>query len=141
MKKPKGSLKCRNRPYVLKVKCRIPKKSLSSKKIFWATDPRVVRMPRWKNFVKSFRESTRAARRVKLYLGLLYHSTAGLSWPNIRFSEPDIKFKGEFSFKPIGGLAHRSAYARPSVQPPINLSGNFSAHIFAELPRIIPPNL
>ena len=48
------------------------------------TDPRVVRTPRYKNFVQSFRESTGAASIVDLYLGLLYHSAAGLSWLNIR---------------------------------------------------------
>jgi hypothetical protein len=55
------------------------------KNIYLATDPRVVRTPRYKNFVQSFMESTGAASIVVLYLGLLYHSTTGLSWLNIRF--------------------------------------------------------
>ena len=57
-------------------------------------DPRVVRTPWYKNVVKSFRESTGAAIIVELYLGLLHHSTTGLSWLNIQFSEPDKKIKG-----------------------------------------------
>jgi hypothetical protein len=61
------------------------KKGYVSKNIYIATDPRVVRTPRYKNFVQSFRESTGAASIVELYLGLLYHSTTGLSWLNIRF--------------------------------------------------------
>ena len=52
--------------------------------MYIAMDPRVVRPPRKKNFVQSFRESTRAAIIVELYLGLLYHSTAGLRWLNIQ---------------------------------------------------------
>jgi hypothetical protein len=54
------------------------------KKMYIAMDPRVVRTPRYKNCVQSFRGSTRAASIVDLYLGLLYHSAAGLSWLNIR---------------------------------------------------------
>ena len=53
--------------------------------MYIAMDPRVVRTPRYKNFVQSFRESTRAASIVELYLVLLYHSTTRLSWLNIRF--------------------------------------------------------
>ena len=53
--------------------------------MYIAMDPRVVRTPRYKNFVQSFRESTWAVSIVELYLGLLYHSTTGLSWLNIRF--------------------------------------------------------
>ena len=50
-----------------------------------AMKPRVVRTPQCKNVVQSSRESTRAASIVKLYIGLLYHFTTGLSWLNIRF--------------------------------------------------------
>jgi hypothetical protein len=55
------------------------------KKNYIAKDSRVVQTPRYNNFVQSFRESTWAANIVELYLGLLYHSTTGLSWLNIRF--------------------------------------------------------
>ena len=61
------------------------KKGYVPKKMYIAMDPRVVRTPRYKNVVQSFRESTRAASIVELYLVLLYHSTTGLSWLNIRF--------------------------------------------------------
>ena len=37
--------------------------------------------------------------------------------------------KETFSLAPMGVLAPRSAHARPSAQPPINASGNFSAHM------------
>jgi hypothetical protein len=43
-----------------------------------ATEPRVVRKPWYKNIVQSSIESTRAANIVELFLGLLYHSNAGL---------------------------------------------------------------
>jgi hypothetical protein len=49
-----------------------------------AINSRVVRMPQYKNFVKSFINSKRAAGLVELYLLLLYHSSAGLSWLNIQ---------------------------------------------------------
>ena len=49
-----------------------------------ATDPMVVLTPWYKNFVQSCIESDGAYRLVELYLGLLYHSTAGLSWQNIQ---------------------------------------------------------
>ena len=40
----------------------------------------------------------------------------------------------------MGVLAPRSAHARPSAQPPINVSGNFPAHVSAELPSTISPD-
>ena len=41
---------------------------------------------------------------------------------------------------PMGVLAPESAHAGPSAQPPINVSGNFPAHVSAELPSNIFPN-
>ena len=41
----------------------------------------------------------------------------------------------------MGDLVHGSAHARPSAQPPIYVSGNVLAHMSAELPKIISPNL
>ena len=35
---------------------------------------------------------------------------------------------------PMGVLAPRSAHKRPSAWPPIDMSGNFPAHVSAELP-------
>ena len=35
---------------------------------------------------------------------------------------------------PMGVLAPGSAHARPSAQPPIDMSGNFPAHVSAESP-------
>ena len=35
----------------------------------------------------------------------------------------------EFPLAPMGVLAHGSAHARPSAEPPIDTSGNFSAHM------------
>ena len=40
---------------------------------------------------------------------------------------------------PMGVLAPGSAHARPSAWPPIDTSGNFSAHVSAESPSNIPP--
>jgi hypothetical protein len=45
---------------------------------------RVVRTSWYKNFVQSFIHSNRAARRVELYLSLLYQSSAGFRWLNIK---------------------------------------------------------
>ena len=40
----------------------------------------------------------------------------------------------------MGVLAPGSAHARPTAQPPIDVSGNFSAHVSAESPSNISPN-
>jgi hypothetical protein len=40
----------------------------------------------------------------------------------------------------MGVLAPGSAHARPYVQPPIDNSGIFSAHVSAKLPLNISPN-
>ena len=40
----------------------------------------------------------------------------------------------KFSLTPMGVLTPRSAHARPSAQPSINMSGNFPAHMSAESP-------
>ena len=39
-----------------------------------------------------------------------------------------------------GVLAPGSAHAGPSARPPINMSGNFPAHVSAESPSNISPN-
>ena len=39
------------------------------------------------------------------------------------------KEKGKFPLAPMGVLAPGSAHARPSAQPPVNTSGNLSAHM------------
>ena len=36
---------------------------------------------------------------------------------------------GKFPLTTMGVLAPRSAHARPSAQPPIDMSGNFPAHV------------
>ena len=41
---------------------------------------------------------------------------------------------------PLGVLAHGCAHARPSAQPPIDVSGNLLVHMSAELPPNIYPN-
>ena len=46
----------------------------------------------------------------------------------------------KFLLTPMGVLAPKSAHARPSAQPPIDTSGNFSAHVSAESPSNISPN-
>ena len=38
----------------------------------------------------------------------------------------------KFSLTPMGVLAPGSAHVRPSAQPPIDMSGNFSPHVSAE---------
>ena len=43
----------------------------------------------------------------------------------------------EFPLTPMGVLAPGSAHARPSTQPPIDMSGNFPAHVSAESPSKI----
>ena len=40
----------------------------------------------------------------------------------------------KFPLTPMGVLAPGSAHARPSAQPPIDMSGNFPAHVSAESP-------
>ena len=47
----------------------------------------------------------------------------------------------KFTQAPMGVLAPGSAHARPSAQPPIDTSGNFPAHMSAESPSNISPNL
>ena len=49
------------------------------KKMYIATDPRVVRTPRYKIFVQSFRESTWAANIVELYSGCSTTPLLGLA--------------------------------------------------------------
>jgi hypothetical protein len=39
-----------------------------------------------------------------------------------------------------GGPHYRSAHARPSAWTPVNMKGNFLAHLAAKLPSIISPN-
>ena len=46
----------------------------------------------------------------------------------------------EIPLAPMGVLAPVSVHAGPSAQPPINVSGNFPAHVSAELPSNISPN-
>ena len=43
-----------------------------------------------------------------------------------------ITTRGKFPLAAMGVLAPGSAHARPSAQPPIDTSGNFSSHVFAE---------
>ena len=46
----------------------------------------------------------------------------------------DEKIFQKFPLTPIGVLAPGSRHARPSAQPPIDMSGNFPAHVSAESP-------
>ena len=50
------------------------------------------------------------------------------------------KREREFLLAPMGVLAPGSAHARPSAQPPIDMSGNFQAPVSAELTSNISPN-
>ena len=59
-------------------------KWLCSTKNNAATNTRVERVPRYKNFVQICIESNRVASTVELYLGVLYHFSAGLSLVKIR---------------------------------------------------------
>jgi hypothetical protein len=59
----------------------------------------------------------------------------------VQFSYKDWQFKGtvfredwQFPLTPMGVVAPGPAHARPSAQPPIDMSGNFPAHVFAESP-------
>ena len=49
-------------------------------------------------------------------------------------------FDIEIPLTPMGVLAPVSAQAGPSAQPPIDVSGNFTVHVSAELPSNIFPN-
>jgi hypothetical protein len=51
------------------------------------------------------------------------------------------KLREEIPLTPMGVLAPGSAHARPSAQPPIDVSENFPAHMSAESPSNISPNL
>ena len=51
-----------------------------------------------------------------------------------------MKMNSKFPLTPMGVLAPGSAHARPSAQPPIDVSGNFPAHVSAESPSYLPPN-
>jgi hypothetical protein len=55
------------------------------------------------------------------------------------FVKPPFK-NTKFPLTPMGVLALGSAHARPSAQPPINVSGNFPPHVSAESPSNISPN-
>ena len=46
----------------------------------------------------------------------------------------------KFPLTLMGALAPGSAHARPSGQPPIDVSGNFPAHVSAESPSNVSPN-
>ena len=46
----------------------------------------------------------------------------------------------KFPLTLMGFLAPGSAHARPSAQPPIDMSVNFPAHMSAESPSNISPN-
>ena len=61
----------------------------------------------------------------------------------ISFQIPDrkqINNSLQFSLPLMGDRNHLSAHLRPSAQPSIDMSGNFSAHMSAELPQNISPN-
>ena len=45
-----------------------------------------------------------------------------------------VKTVEKFPLTPMGVLAPGSAHARPSAQAPIDMSGNFPAHVSAESP-------
>ena len=51
-----------------------------------------------------------------------------------------VKIILKFPLAPMGVLAPGSAHARPSARPPIDVSGNFPAHVSAESPSNISPN-
>ena len=55
---------------------------------------------------------------------LLVHESAKLTTNNFKLDK--------FPLAPMGVLAPGSAHARPSAQPPIDTSGNVSAHVSAE---------
>ena len=46
----------------------------------------------------------------------------------------------KFPLTPMGVLAPWSAHARPSAWPPINMRGDFPAHVSAESPSNISTN-
>ena len=53
---------------------------------------------------------------------------------------PPRKEEVEFPLTPMGVLAPGSAHARPSAQPPIDVSENIPPHVSAESPSNISPN-
>ena len=52
----------------------------------------------------------------------------------------NFKNNSKFPLTPMGVLAPRSAHARPSDRPPIDMSGKFLPHVSAESPSNISPN-
>ena len=70
--------------------------------------------------------------------GLQYPSTHSPFLPHIPL--PLYIVHSKFPLAPMGVLASGSAHARHSAQPPINTSGNFTAHVSAESPSNISPN-
>jgi hypothetical protein len=56
------------------------------------------------------------------------------------YQEEEEEKKKKFPLMPMGVLAPGSVHARPSAQPPIDMSGNFPARVSAELPSNISPN-
>jgi hypothetical protein len=70
--------------------------------------------------------------------------TLRLQWPKytkILFENMNARYsnRNKFPLAPMGVLAPGSAHARPSARPPIDTSGNFSAHVSAESPSNISP--
>ena len=59
--------------------------------------------------------------------------------PNFRCWTPPIIYK-YFPLTPMGVLVPGSAHAILSTGPPINMSGNYLAHMSAESPSNISPN-
>ena len=49
---------------------------------------------------------------------------------NYFITEPEPEYSTKFSLAPMGVLAPGSAHARPSAEPPIDVSGNFPPRMY-----------
>ena len=54
--------------------------------------------------------------------------------------EPSLRQAEQLLVVPMGVLSPGPAHARPSAQPPIDMSRNFPPHVSSELPSYIYPN-
>ena len=105
------------------------------------TDPHMHRHTWWPLYTINFHQKEKG---ILLYKWLLLLTHGGQMKTcgklETRISLPTFPQFGQFPLMPMGVLAPMSAHAGPSAQPLIDVSGNFPAHVFAELPSNISPN-
>ena len=63
-----------------------------------------------------------------------FQNPTTIFWENEQWAGEKKEERKRIPLTPMGVLAPGSAHARPSAQPPIDMSGNFPAHVSAESP-------